>query len=101
MVDAERLDSAFLESGGDYAPFHRLHALRVDLEGRKFPDACLTKLAGQAAVDAGEAVAALIELSAVTSPCAVRNAREKTENAIGTFTSGLAALDRGKKGDQA
>jgi hypothetical protein len=41
MIDAERLDRAFMDHGGDHAPFHRLMALRLEIAARGCrPGAC-------------------------------------------------------------
>lgn len=100
MIDAERLDCAYMDHGGDHAPFHRLHALRLDIAGRKPRVLCLTDLAGKAAKETGEAVAALVKASACADPRTVRHARQKIEEAIGTFASGLASLDRREQEEQ-
>lgn len=92
-IDAERLDKAYLAAGGDHAPFHRLHGLRLDLAERDSADRCLTALAGGAAKETGEAVAALIEAAGSNNPDVRRRARTELEEAIGTLTDGLAALD--------
>ncbi|MFD2578780.1 hypothetical protein ACFSTD_09690 [Novosphingobium colocasiae] len=49
LIDAERLDRAFMEHGGDHAPFHRLHALRLDIAAREPADRDLTLVAGKVA----------------------------------------------------
>lgn len=99
MIDAERLDRAYLDHGGDHAPFHRLHALRLDIAGRDGPDRCLAALGGQAAKETGEAVAALIDASASTDPASRRRARQEIHEAIDSLTNGLAELDRIERGD--
>ena len=101
MIDAERLDRAYMEHGGDHAPFHRLHALRLDIAGREAPDLCLAELAGSAAKETGEAIAALIDASTSRDIRTVRRTRKEVQEAIDTLTSGLVALDHCEKGDQA
>lgn len=94
LIDAERLDRAFMEHGGDHAPFHRLNALRLDLAGRDGPDHCLAAVAGKAAKETGEAVAALITASSSSDPRARRRARQEVHEAIESLTDGLATLDQ-------
>ena len=54
MIDAERLDRAFMEAGGDHAPFHHLMALRLELAAREGEQvASLARLAGQCAKESG------------------------------------------------
>lgn len=100
LIDAERLDRAFLDHGGDHAPFHRLHALRLDIAGREAPDLCLAGLAGTAAKETGEAIAALINASTCNDVRTVRRARQELQEGIDTLTNGLAALDRRERGEQ-
>jgi hypothetical protein len=100
-IDAERLDRAYLDAGGDHAPFHRLHGLRLDLAGRGVTDANLSALAGCAAKEAGEAVAALLNAAShAESAEARRIARTELEEASSAIADGLAALERFEGGDQ-
>lgn len=94
LIDAERLDRAFMERGGDHAPFHRLHALRLDIANREGPDHCLAVVAGKAAKEAGEAVAALITASNSPDARTRRRARQEVHEAIESLTDGLATLDQ-------
>lgn len=100
LIDAERLDRAYMDHGGDHAPFHRLHALRLDLAGREAPDHCLTVLAGRAAKESGEAIAALIDASNSNDARKVRRARQEVQEAMDSMATGLAALDSREKGEQ-
>lgn len=101
MIDAERLDRAFLEYGGDHAPFHRLHALRLDLASREPADHCMAALAGKTAKETGEAVAAMLEAAASNDPRKRRRARQEIQEAIDVLTTSAAALDEpGRGGDQ-
>lgn len=97
MIDAERLDRAFMEYGGDHAPFHRLHALRLDLAARETVDQCLVELAGEAAKETGEAVAALIKSITCRDVRTSRRTRQEIQEAIDTLTDVLAALDNRDK----
>ncbi|MFC0683568.1 hypothetical protein [Novosphingobium clariflavum] len=99
LIDAERLDRAYMDYGGDHAPFHRLHALRLDIANREAPDRDLAVLAGTAAKETGEAVAALIEASNCSHPRTRRKARKEIHEAIDSLTDGLASLDRAEQGD--
>lgn len=96
LIDAERLDRAFLGLGGDHAPFHRLFSLRLEIAARDADDATsLSHLAAAGAKEAGEAVAALITASADSSPACRRNAAKEIQEAINTLTDSLAALTGG------
>lgn len=100
LIDAERLDRAYLEHGGDHAPFHRLHALRLDIAGRDAPDRDLAALGGLVAKETGEAIAALIDASNSTDRRVRNRARKEIHEAIESLTDGLAGLDRADKGEQ-
>jgi len=95
MIDAERLDRAFVERGGGYAPFHRLMALRLDIAAQDGLGQSLSEIAMGAAKEAGEAVAALIKAgSQPDSPAARREAKKEVREAIETLTEGLATIER-------
>lgn len=99
MIDAERLDRAFLERGGGYAPFHRLMALRLDVAAHDVAGHSLSEIAMGAAKEAGEAVAALIKASGQPdNPVARREAKKEVQEAIDTLTDGLAAIERTETG---
>jgi hypothetical protein len=95
MLDAERLDRAFLAAGGEVAPFHRVYSLRLEIAQREAAARDLTVTAALAAKEGGEAVSALI---AAASPNATsedrRTARREAEEAINALQDGLAVLDR-------
>lgn len=94
LLDAERLDRAFIEAGGDHAPFHRLYSLRLEIAVRD-DRADLAVHAAVTAKEAGEAVAAMIGASAgIPTPESVRDARREVQEAIDTLTDGLATLDK-------
>lgn len=99
LIDAERLDRAYMDHGGDHAPFHRLHALRLDLAARETPEQNLAMLAGKAAKETGEAIASLIDASTSKDVRVRRRARREIHEAVDSLTDGLAALDRSDKGD--
>lgn len=95
MIDAERLDRAYLSAGGDHAPFHRLFGLRLEIAAHCKDHTDIAAAAALAAKEAGEAVSAMV-LAAVpgAGADAHRNARREGEEAIEAITAGLAALDR-------
>jgi hypothetical protein len=93
MIDAERIDRAFMAYGGDHAPFHRLMALRLDIAAREAEDRCLADIAAGAAKETGEAVAALIKASGQPgNPAVRREARQEVQEAIDTLTTSLATI---------
>lgn len=98
MIDAERLDRAFLAAGGDHAPFHQLFALRLELAEQCVADADLIKVAADAAKETGEAVSAMIDAATSSDPAKRRRAREEGEEAIASLTKGLAVLDAQERG---
>jgi hypothetical protein len=98
MIDAERLDRAYLEHGGTHAPFHRMFSLRLDIAAHASPDANLARAASVTAKEAGEAVCALIEASQSPSPHACRAARREAQEAMDAIADGIAALDAVEKG---
>lgn len=95
MIDAERLDRAFVEHGGDHTPFLRLFGLRLDVQART-DNADLVKLAGELAKESGEAIAATIAASA-QSQChrTQQRARQELEEAIAKMSDCLASLGGG------
>jgi hypothetical protein len=92
LIDAERLDRAFIEMGGDHAPFHRLFALRLEIAARR-DAACMVALAGDIAKESGEAVAAVLQSADGTDPDAVRRARKEVQEAIDKLTDCAAKLE--------
>ncbi|CDO37255.1 hypothetical protein [Novosphingobium sp. KN65.2] len=94
MIDAERLDRAYIEHGGTYAPFHRLMSLRLELAVKEAAQADMARAAADAAKESGEAVAALIEASMSPDAETRRRARKEAEEAISSLTSALRAVDR-------
>jgi len=92
LIDAERLDRAFIASGGDHAPFHRLFALRLEMAVRTH-GVDLVRLAADTAKESGEAVAAIMLASAkMDDPEAQRRARKEISEAIERMTDCLASL---------
>lgn len=94
MIDAERLDRAFMDHGGDHAPFHRLHGLRLEIAQRDPEGSDLALLAGMAAKEGGEAVAALIAAHGSADPHTRRIARKEIQEAIDSLQDSLAGIDR-------
>lgn len=95
LIDAERLDRAFIAAGGDYAPFHRLFGLRLELAMRT-DRANFIRLAADTAKEAGEAVAAMLDASG-NADCVDlrRRARKEVQEAIDKLTDCLAGLGDG------
>ncbi|PKP92255.1 MAG: hypothetical protein CVT77_09530 [Alphaproteobacteria bacterium HGW-Alphaproteobacteria-16] len=94
MIDAERLDRAFMEQGGTYAPFHRLLSLRLEIASRETESRDLATHAATAAKESGEAIAAMIAVSGnLDDPTARREARRELQQAIDAMTDGIAALE--------
>ena len=93
LIDAERLDRAFLAAGGDHPPFHRVYAQRLELAAHDAAACDLSQLAGRTARETGEAVAAMIAAAGSASPATRRRAREEVAQAIEALTSSMAALD--------
>lgn len=95
LIDAERLDRLYMDHGGDHAPFHRLHALRLGLDDVGPVRADLAALAGNVAKESGEAVNSLIAAAAQPNcPATRRRAKREAEEAIGILTTGLAVLQQ-------
>lgn len=98
LLDAERLDRAYLAAGGGYAPFHRLYTLRIELAERVEQQRCLTAMAGDTAKEAGEAVAAMIEAAGNLDCHATRRrAKAEAQEAIGKLQDSIAIIDRAEK----
>lgn len=94
LLDAERLDKAYIQAGGDHAPFLRLFTLRLEIASREAERTCLAQQAGTAAKETGEAVLAMIEASNdLNNPEARRRMRKETGEAIASLTDTLATLD--------
>lgn len=99
MIDAERLDRAFIEAGGDHAPFHRLMELRLEIASRDPRAGALIDKAGTAAKEAGEAVAALLTASARPDDANARRAAlHEVHEAIDALTDSAAMLGGGTDG---
>lgn len=94
LIDADRLDRAFLADGGSYAPFHRMMALRLDLASTPQAGANLALATATAAKETGEAIAAMVNVTAHPEDARARSeARRETQEAIVALTEELAALD--------
>lgn len=96
LIDAERLDRAYLAAGGDHAPFHRVYAQRLELAAHEAQSSNLADLAARTAKETGEAVAAMIEASHAANPRVRRRARDELAEAIEVLTTSMAALDEGE-----
>lgn len=98
MLDAERLDRAYLSAGGDHAPFHRVYSLRLEIAQREAAAADLIRTAAAAAKESGEAVSALIQAAARRGDAAaIRAARKEGEEAIAALQQSMAALDAAER----
>ena len=99
MIDAERLDRAFLGAGGAFAPFHRMLALRLEIPARAGPGADLAACAMAAAKEAGEAIAAMVAAAAhPDDPRLLRDAARETQEAVLAMNDELAALGARQSG---
>ncbi|MDT8758257.1 hypothetical protein MZO42_06065 [Sphingomonas psychrotolerans] len=94
ILDAQRLDSAFMARGGDHAPFHRVYAARLGIEAAQPDETALIEMAASVAKESGEATAAFIAAARNPSAANRRAARKEGEEALAAITSGLARLDR-------
>ena len=92
LIDAQRLDRAYLERGGDHAPFHQVYALRLGIVTARAKEDDLLAMAAEAAREGGEATAAIITAAHAPSPAALRAARKEGEEAITAIKVSLAAL---------
>lgn len=96
LIDALRLDKAFMERGGDHAPFLQTFTLRLEIAARE-PAASVVDLAATAALESGQAVAALLDAAANPScPRRRRAAQQEGQEAIDAITAGLAAVGAGE-----
>ncbi len=94
-IDCERLDRAYVDAGGDHFPFHRLMGLRNEVATAVLTvDACMVRAAQTTAREGGDAVAALLEVSANPTPQNIREARKEGHELIDAMTDALAGLDR-------
>lgn len=98
MIDAERLDRAYLDEGGDHAPFHQLFGLRIELAEQAPARPDLMQVVAEVAKESGEAVSALIDAAGSVDPAKRRRAREEGEEALAALTRSLAALDAQERG---
>lgn len=95
LIDAERLDRAFMAHGGDHAPFHRLFGLRLEVAAIGTEQLQnLAVLAASSAKEAGEAVCALVTASQRKGDLSARRtAREEVSQALTSLQQALAGLD--------
>ena len=95
LIDAERLDRAFVDHGGDHRPFLRLFELRADVQARA-QDANLVTLAGEMAKESGEAIAATITAAArADCPRERQRAIQELEEAVAKMSDVIASLGGG------
>ncbi|RVU03909.1 hypothetical protein EOE18_13700 [Novosphingobium umbonatum] len=95
MIDAERLDRAYVEAGGSYRPFHRLMTMRLDIAEMAINATAmdLTTATAVAAKEAGEAISALILATQSGAPATIRTAKREAEEAITALQASVAAMD--------
>lgn len=93
ILDANRLDKAFIAAGGDHGPFQQVYNALLDIATAEI-DADLVHAAAKAAKESGEAVSALIEAASSNDPEVRRRARQEAEEALQALASGVAALDQ-------
>ncbi len=99
-IDCERLDRAYVDAGGDHFPFHRLMGVRNGVDAAvPHVDACVVQAAKTTAREGGEAVAALLEVSANPTPQTIREARREAHELIDAATDALASLAKIEAGD--
>jgi len=99
LIDAERLDRAFLASGGDHAPFHRMMAMRLEIPVGAPSGPDLAACAIAAAKEAGEAIAAMVAAAAhPDDPRLLRDAVRETQEAVVALNDELAALSARQSG---
>lgn len=97
ILDANRLDKAFLAAGGEHAPFQQVYNALLDIATAD-QDTCLVQAAATAAKESGEAISAMIEAAGSNDPAKRRRAREEGEQALAAIANGLAALDAQERG---
>ena len=97
ILDANRLDKAFIASGGDHAPFGQVYNALLDIAGAE-ADGCLIMAASCAAKETGEAVSAMIDAAVSRDPAKRRRAKKEGEEALAAIASSLAALERQEGG---
>jgi hypothetical protein len=93
ILDANRLDKAFIAAGGDHGPFQQVYNALLDIASAEI-DADIVHAAAKAAKESGEAVSALIEAASSSDPAVRRRARQETEEALQALASSVAALDQ-------
>lgn len=99
ILDAMRLDKAFIASGGDHPPFGQVYNALLDIATAE-TDADMVKVAAEAAKESGEAVSAFLDAATSRDPAKRRRARKEGEEAVAAITKGLAALDAQERGQE-
>lgn len=97
LHDAIRLDVAYRNAGGSGAPLFECYASRLDmLDGANDAQlACLLDVSGKAAIEAGEAVAAVLSAAAKShDPLARMKAINEIEEGIAAFQTVRTTLRR-------
>lgn len=94
--DAYTLDRAYQAAGGEGAPFHQCYTFRLGAEAAVpgLDPAALSRLAASAAIEGGQAIAALIAASRPdASPADIVIAKREVEQAMGVLSNTLPLLD--------
>ena len=97
ILDANRLDKAYLASGGDRAPFGQVYNALLEIAACE-TDTNLMQAAALAAKEGGEAVSAFIDAATTRDPAKRRRAKKEGEEALAAIASSLAALERQEGG---
>lgn len=94
LIDAQRLDRAFIEAGGDHAPFHRVYALRIDIAQHQTASTDLHEAVAHSVREVGEAASAIVMATKPNASASVINkALSETHEAIGALASTASALE--------
>ncbi|MDR7101444.1 hypothetical protein [Croceicoccus sp. BE223] len=95
LIDARRLDQAYLEHGGAEPPFMQVYKLQLELAALSATERskCLGLAASNAAKEGGEAFAALMRAALPGAGAADRRRAEReAEEAIAALHEGLSIL---------
>lgn len=94
LMDAEKLDKAYILAGGDHAPFGRLMASRLAASDAPANLPPLPEVAAKAARACGASVATLIAIAHGSRDRAKhRQFLHETEEALGALMTAISVLD--------
>ena len=94
ILDAQRLDQAFVARGGDHHPFLRVYTARLGIEAATPAGASHIEAAAIIAKEGAEATAAIIEHALHPSAEARRCALKEGEEAMAALASEMARIER-------